>query len=199
MKTRIYATVNQNVVRDMFPRYNQLFKFVQFLQYFEIGAISECWEWKGCGNKDRSYGRFVWPEKRIRLAHVASYVFFKGNIPKRAGKNRLCVCHSCDNQLCVNPNHLWLGTYRDNLHDAMKKGRADSVTWHKKEHRPEPMRGEDNPSSKLTAETVSTIRAQYATGKYSQGVLADKYLVNQTLISAIIRNRIWSPLTNAVQ
>jgi hypothetical protein len=197
MKTRIYATVNQNVVRDLFPRYNKVFKFIQFLQYFEIGEIDECWEWKGSlltsNKEDMQYGCFTWPDKKIRLAHVASYVFFKGSIPKRKGKKRLCVCHTCDNPKCVNPNHLWLGTYKDNVKDSVSKGRHKGWSYHHVSY------GEDNTSSKLTNKLAAKIRAKYATGKYSQQRLADKYEIHQTLVSAVVRNRIWKSLTKSIQ
>jgi len=50
-------------------------------------------------------------------AHIAAYQIYKGEVPKG-----LFVCHSCDRPSCVNPDHLWLGTNRDNQLDASKKG-----------------------------------------------------------------------------
>lgn len=79
-----------------------------------------CWNWRACigGN---GYGQFK--VNRYALgAHVVSYLIIKGNIPK--GKH---VCHTCDNTKCCNPNHLWLGTIKDNAQDKILKGRDRSI------------------------------------------------------------------------
>ena len=87
---------------------------------------SGCWIWLGAtkGNsKLTQYGNMIIGSRidgsrRNIAAHRASYIAFNGEIP-----DKLLVCHSRDNPLCVNPNHLFLGTHKDNTMDMMNKGR----------------------------------------------------------------------------
>lgn len=60
--------------------------------------------------------------KRNYYVHRLSYRMFKGRVP-----NNMFVCHHCDNPSCYNPEHLFLGTPKDNVTDMIKKGRARSV------------------------------------------------------------------------
>lgn len=75
-----------------------------------------CWVWIGRANQD-GYGQVYYGGKSQRVPRVA-YLLAKGSIP-----GGLLVCHSCDVRLCGNPDHLWLGTAKDNAMDAVKKGR----------------------------------------------------------------------------
>lgn len=98
----------------------------------------------------------------------------KGPIPEG-----MCVCHTCDNRSCVNPEHLWLGTVADNNADMSSKGRVGIS------------RGEANGNAKLTEEQVREIRKRYAEGGVAQWDLAVEYGVSSTPISYAIRGRNW--------
>lgn len=77
-----------------------------------------CWEWVKYKNQD-GYGRIRVNGKK-KLAHRASFEEFVCNIPEG-----MIVCHRCDNPSCIKPEHLFLGTHKDNCHDAITKGRVD--------------------------------------------------------------------------
>jgi len=82
-----------------------------------IDEVTDCWNFTG-GKNNIGYG-MIRDNKRMRTAHRVSYEEHKGPIP-----HGLCVMHSCDNTLCCNPNHLSLGTHKQNSDDMISKGRA---------------------------------------------------------------------------
>ena len=88
-------------------------RFMGKVKFFEKG---QCWEWSGYIRKD-GYANFYIKDK-VYLAHRISYIM--ANVKVLDNKN---VCHSCDNPRCVNPEHLWAGTQKDNMRDCSLKGR----------------------------------------------------------------------------
>src|SRR6478609_1891856 len=89
---------------------------INYLKRVAAPDDNGCLMWMG-GKNERNYGKFR-VGKKIWMAHRASFLIHCGDIPD--GK---LVCHVCDNSLCVNPDHLFVGTYQDNMLDMHKKGR----------------------------------------------------------------------------
>ena len=89
-----------------------------------IDEVTDCWIFTG-GKNNIGYG-MIRDEKKMRTAHRVSYEEHNGKIPVG-----LLVLHSCDNPICCNPNHLSLGTHKDNTRDMMNRGRAKPFGQHK--------------------------------------------------------------------
>lgn len=83
-----------------------------------------CWYWIGATIAP-GYG-MCWNGHKVVKAHRFSYELYKGKIPKTKNPHDSCVCHTCDNGLCVNPDHLWIGTNQENMDDMVRKGRVKS-------------------------------------------------------------------------
>ena len=91
----------------------------RLLSKITINNENNCWEWQGCTIKD-NYGMIMFKGEQY-LTHRLSYELFFGEFDKN-----LCVCHKCDNPICINPEHLFLGTHQENMTDMKNKGRAYS-------------------------------------------------------------------------
>lgn len=144
----------------------------RFWSKVNIGSPDECWEWQGSINKSSGYGKF-WVENGKDVgAHCMAYILSTGNDP-----TGLYICHSCDNKICCNPNHLWKGTPRDNAQDRKNKNRS---------FRPV---GEKSVNAKLTWEKVNDIRKLSKT--HTGRELAKMFMVCPSSISLILRNQTW--------
>lgn len=156
----------------------------RFWSKVKIASPDECWEWQGAINSS-GYGSFRKGNK-ICGAYRVSWELTYGEIP-----NDILVCHKCDNPPCVNPNHLFLGTYRDNAVDRSMKGRSSKLIGKYSHEHPEKTYGERNGRAKLTTQDVLNIRNEYVEGSITQQELSEQYGVARTVISYIIHRKIW--------
>ncbi len=137
--------------------------------YTEPEPNTGCWLWVGALSTG-GYGKIYLDNKYI-AAHRASWVVHHGPIP-----NGLLVCHKCDVKLCINPEHLFLGTQKENIEDATRKGRMSH--------------GEDRPTSKLKESQVVNIFSDIRTASK----IAAQYNITETAVYNIKAGRRWGYL-----
>jgi hypothetical protein len=141
----------------------------KFWNKVEMIPFHDCWEWTS-KSKDL-YGRIIINKKPIR-AHRMSWQLHYGPIPKG-----LFVCHKCDNPGCVRPDHLFLGTNKDNSNDRDAKGRT--------------AKGTQLPKCKLQESDVIEIRDLYNNTNITMIELTFLYPICRTNIHIIVHRKAW--------
>jgi hypothetical protein len=136
-----------------------------------IDKTNSCWNWKLFIDND-GYGRMK-IGRRSPGAHRVSYLLFKGEIPKG-----FHVCHICDNRQCVNPDHLFIGTPKENICDQIMKNRFRIA------------RGESQWCSKFTNKDILDIRKLHKNGKNGNQI-AKIYKVERRVIYDILKGITW--------
>lgn len=139
---------------------------------------SGCWEWM-CGLDEDGYGQ-IWLNNSNTRAHRFSYMLYKGEITP--GLN---VCHRCDNPKCANPDHLFLGTAKENQSDCIAKGRKVI------------MRGEKSVNAKLKAREVAEIKLMLSRNSIRMSTIATLFGVSSGAISEIANGRNWKHVAAA--
>lgn len=145
----------------------------------KLSSVNGCWLWTG-NVTSSGYGKVGLGSTSSGdvLAHRLSWELVN-NKPVPKG---MYVLHHCDNPLCVNPNHLFVGSQADNIQDMLAKGRC---------RHPNPARGERNGNSKLTESQVIDIRVLLASGKSALSIGKLYGVCHSTILD--IRNRvIWA-------
>lgn len=137
--------------------------------------LGPCWEWMGGGN-GKGYGQ-VRINYRQMGTHQVAWELMHGRVPRD-----LWVLHKCNNPNCMNPDHLFLGTAKDNTSDMIRKNRRRPYmgysTGTKRHH--------------LTAEEILTLKTRYANGE-SQTALARDFDVSRVTVSNILKGKTRQP------
>lgn len=135
-----------------------------------------CWEYLGRITA-KGYGQVKRRKihKHAIFAHRYSFFLVHGRFPKNL------LCHKCDNEKCVNPDHLFEGTHQDNSDDKIRKGRD----------RHSDQRGELNGRAKLSSKDIIEIKYLIANGE-SNIFIGKKFGVSHSAISLIRLGRTWN-------
>lgn len=144
----------------------------RYLAKVDERGPDDCWLWTASRHKN-GYGQFHDGEM-MTTAHRFGYKLRRGTIP--AG---LCVLHTCDTPPCQNPNHWFLGTYKDNADDREAKQRGNHPA------------GEQHGRARLTEAEVVQILQRYHAGEHAQSI-ADTYgITDQSYIYGIVNGQKW--------
>lgn len=142
--------------------------------FSKIKKTDSCWIWES--DIQNGYGYFqVRVNKKTKkiYAHRYSWIIANGEIPEK-----LCICHTCDNRICVNPLHMFLGTLKDNRRDCVEKNRQ--------------AKGEKIGNAKLTQENVKFIKSMRDVLSLEQ--LSIQFGVSRSTIARVFDGLTWKHL-----
>jgi len=157
------------MARKNWDRKKQIEDAVKRIFKKKLVSSSGCWIFTG-GLSWNGYGRISMANERHARPHRIIWESINGKID-----SNLDVCHRCDVRNCFNPSHLFLGTRKENMQDAVKKGRTQ--------------RGQTHSKAKLSNFEVLEIRS--FKNIVSQRILSEAYGVKQGIISMIQNKKIW--------
>jgi len=144
---------------------------VRFMRRVHITDIEgSCWLWSG-KPESNGYGRFHAGQGEQWRAHKLSYMLFKGEVPRGN-----VIRHSCSTPMCVNPDHLSIGTQAQNVQDMVLHGTI--------------ARGERCGGSKLTKQLVREIRERHAAGE-SGNSIAKTVPVSASAVMRVVKRKSW--------
>lgn len=144
----------------------------RFWELADVRSENECWPWLGKRHDNQSglfYGVF-WNGFKGVKAHRFIYELKNGSLPAFP---KALVCHTCDNSLCVNPGHLYKGSYKTNNSDSLVRGRRQT---------------------KLDPNKVRAIRARFKEGESLESI-ATTYKVTAWNIKYVVEGVTWKHVT----
>jgi DNA-binding MarR family transcriptional regulator len=156
-------------------------KSVEDRFWARVEKTDGCWLAGGKNYGNKYLPISLGPKRGQTSMHRFSFELHHGPVPLG-----LFVCHKCDVKNCVNPEHLYAGTHESNNLDSIDRGlfagpRAPSRVQHA------PGRRYGGPGRAMTKEQREQLRAEYASGEWTQMQLAARYHINQSTVSATIR------------
>jgi hypothetical protein len=136
----------------------------------EISQNTGCWVFGGAKNT-KGYGNIYVSGKMLNTHRLSYLIANDGKINEGSH-----VCHKCDNPACVNPDHLWEGSHKQNMDDRNRKQRT--------------AKGESHGKAKLTALQVKKIKRQLAEGDPITSIATTSGM-SRTAIACIARGSVW--------
>lgn len=134
------------------------------------GRFKDCWYWSGFSAN--GYGFIRINKKSICVARASAHIHLEFDL-----NSKLEVCHKCDNGLCFNPDHIFIGTHQDNMKDM-----------HKKDRNP---KGEKIGASNLTVGNILQIRKFFEKDRVHPRKLAEMFNISISSMWDIVRRRTW--------